>query len=351
MRKVFSLLVAFLIYPVFVFAAPPSLPSNMANAAITSGTINNATIGATTPAAVTCTTLTTTGAITAGDYAATTAQVYIKGGSGGNALLTLDRTSGATKKFSLGLSGGGLSFTDNTDGGTPFNLFGGATYEAHIGAKASSTAITSASLIAAASHSSAAGSNVAGTSLTIRAGLGTGSGVPGSLNFNTGILSPSGTTAQTSAARMTILPTGQIGVGTTVPSTKFEVTQGTAGPGIVSNSAGGTTVTGTGTTFTDTFKVGDTITINGETVAISAIASDTSMTTAAITGANSGVAYTLTGGTRFSAKGNGRIVFGNTESPVATAKCTTGSFAWDTGFIYICTSTDTWKRAALTGGY
>lgn len=31
----------------------------------------------------------------------------------------------------------------------------------------------------------------------------------------------------------------------------------------------------------------------------------------------------------------------------ATAACTTGTIVWDTGFIYICTATDTWKRAAI----
>ena len=106
----------------------------------------------------------------------------------------------------------------------------------------------------------------------------------------------------------------RLGIGTIAPTANLQVAQGTAGVGTVSNLAGGTTVTGVGTQFTNTFKVGDTITINAETVAISAIASDTSMTTAAITGANSGVAYTLTGGTRFSVLGNGNVGIG-TASP------------------------------------
>lgn len=69
----------------------------------------------------------------------------------------------------------------------------------------------------------------------------------------------------------------------------------------------GTAVVGTGTQFTNTFKVGDSITAGGQTKAISAIASDTAMTTAAFTIANSGAAYTLSGGERFKVYGNGNI--------------------------------------------
>jgi len=92
----------------------------------------------------------------------------------------------------------------------------------------------------------------------------------------------------------------------------IQVKQPTAGFGTVSNTAGGSTITGTnGTQFTDTFKVGDTITVNGETVAISVITSDTDMTTAApIVGANSAVAYTITGGSRFIVLGNGNVGIG-----------------------------------------
>ncbi len=101
-----------------------------------------------------------------------------------------------------------------------------------------------------------------------------------------------------------------LGIGTASPITSLDVynavnggvrvVENITGPGTVSNAAGGTTVTGVGTTFTKTFAVGDSIVIptaggNGVTtqqsVAISAIASDTSMTTASITNANSGVAY------------------------------------------------------------
>lgn len=90
---------------------------------------------------------------------------------------------------------------------------------------------------------------------------------------------------------------------------------GTAGPGTVSVSASGTTVAGVGTTFTLSFTVGDTITFvtgsGSETHTVSAIASATSLTTDAWTGAASAVSYTLgpSAGTKF--QQNGNVTFGN----------------------------------------
>ena len=105
-----------------------------------------------------------------------------------------------------------------------------------------------------------------------------------------------------------------VGVGTQRPTSLLHVKAEKIGQGTVSNSAAGSTVTGVNTLFTDTFKVGDTITIPSagtaatpQTVVISAIASNTSMTTAAITSANSAVSYSLAGGTLFSVAGNGKI--------------------------------------------
>jgi len=41
-------------------------------------------------------------------------------------------------------------------------------------------------------------------------------------------------------------------------------------------------------------------------------------------------------------------------TPLTTASNANGNpgeIRWDTGFLYVCTATNTWKRAALTGGY
>ncbi len=105
-----------------------------------------------------------------------------------------------------------------------------------------------------------------------------------------------------------------VGVGTQRPTSLFHVKAEKIGQGTVSNSAAGSTVTGVNTLFTDQFKVGDSITIpsagtaaSPQTVIISAIASNTSMTTAAITSANSAASYSLAGGTLFSVAGNGKM--------------------------------------------
>lgn len=39
------------------------------------------------------------------------------------------------------------------------------------------------------------------------------------------------------------------------------------------------------------------------------------------------------------------------QSPASSDACDTGEIAWDSSYIYVCTSSGAWKRAALTGGY
>jgi hypothetical protein len=39
------------------------------------------------------------------------------------------------------------------------------------------------------------------------------------------------------------------------------------------------------------------------------------------------------------------------ESPASGAACTAGQITWDASYIYVCTASGAWKRAALTGGY
>jgi hypothetical protein len=110
------------------------------------------------------------------------------------------------------------------------------------------------------------------------------------------------------------------GFGTATPTSNLDVAQATTGPGTVSTTGSSTTLIGVKTQFTNTFKVGDTLTVAGETVrTISTITSDTVLdtTVAFSTTPRSAVAYTLTSGIRFSVKGNGNVGIGTT-APVST---------------------------------
>ena len=39
------------------------------------------------------------------------------------------------------------------------------------------------------------------------------------------------------------------------------------------------------------------------------------------------------------------------ESPGSGDACDAGEITWDANYIYVCTASGAWKRAALTGGY
>ena len=69
----------------------------------------------------------------------------------------------------------------------------------------------------------ATGTNIAGASLTIQAGNGTGTGGSGAINFQTAPISTTGATANALATRVSILPNGNVGIGTTTPVAKLQV--------------------------------------------------------------------------------------------------------------------------------
>ena len=107
----------------------------------------------------------------------------------------------------------------------------------------------------------------------------------------------------------TFLGSGNVSVGGYVSTSLFNVNQPSIGPGTVTTS--GITVTGTGTQFANTFKVGDTITIKGIGYTISAIGVGVeTLTTGTLPTIATATCYTLTGGTKFSVYGNGNIAFG-----------------------------------------
>jgi len=215
--------------------------------------------------------------------------------------------------------------------------------------------------------------NENGTNIAIRAGAGGYS--PPSYIFNGGNITinpgPQGVNGSNGNILLGNQVYGNVGIQTGTPVSNFEVDQGTVGSGVVTNAAGGTTVSGTSTLFTNTFRVGDSITIGGQTVAITAIASDVSMTTTPITNLHDSVTYTLSGGRRFHVKGNGTVGVGvtvptsqldilgrqgysqfrlrtsYTPSSSSDPNGNTGDFAWDANYIYVKTATG-WKRSALT---
>lgn len=176
-------------------------------------------------------TLKTDGKLEVGNTSATSSQLYVRGGSGGTNMLTLDR---GTSAFSMALAGGGLSISDDTNSKTVANLYGsGGVNQFFVGQANSVTAQTNSALISAPTHQAAAGTDVAGQNLSIQGGLGTGAGTSGSIIFKTAAVGSSGTTAATSTNRMGIDgPTGNLNLYTASGKTAINLSDTTTTTGI-----------------------------------------------------------------------------------------------------------------------
>jgi hypothetical protein len=162
-----------------------------------------------------------------GNLSSTGTQLLVRGGTSGSSMLTLLRSGTAPAQFSFGLAGGGLSVRDDNNSAIVANLFATPTTNSfYIGQMGTvmSDATTRNSLISATTVSSSLGSNLSAGSLTIQSGLGTGTGTPGDIFFSTGNRAATGTTAQSSAVRITIkADSGFVGIGTTRPREALSV--------------------------------------------------------------------------------------------------------------------------------
>jgi len=76
-----------------------------------------------------------------------------------------------------------------------------------------------------------------------------------------------------------------------------------SGTGTITNSAGSGTVTGSGTSFLSTVRVGDTITVGGETCTVLSVVSDTLLECSDITSAHTGSVFTFASNTPLASGG------------------------------------------------
>jgi hypothetical protein len=120
---------------------------------------------------------------------------------------------------------------------------------------------------------------------------------------------------------------GAVGIGTVTPTGNLQVSQRSQGFGLITTN-GTTTIVGVGTKFTNVFKIGDTITVWGETARIIAtITDDTHLTsTIAFSTSASSLHYTIVGSDIFTVKGNGNVSIGVT-SPTASLHLRAGTTA------------------------
>lgn len=112
--------------------------------------------------------------------------------------------------------------------------------------------------------------------------------------------------------RMRLLCSGFLGIGTTTPTGPLDVEGGSSA-------------------VTDTAGVPITLVAQGGGP-----------------GNASGGDITLTAGAKTGSGTQGRVRITLSETPTsAAAACTAGQINWDSGFVYICIATDTWKRVAI----
>lgn len=169
---------------------------------------------------------------------------------------------------------------------------------------------------------------------------------------------------------LTLTGTTTIGAGATLASpTITGATLTTAG---LTSPAITTSITTPSTSFTAFAGATTLFTVGGTGASASSFFPSTLDATSSITGAirTSGglsaakaanIGTTLTVGTSLSvgttslhtgvATFTVSPVITTSETPAAAAACTAGTIAWGPDYLYVCTASGAWKRAAITGGY
>lgn len=168
------------------------------------------------------------GAATVGVAEATTPQLIVKGGAIGADLIQLQRTTGATLTYGWALTGNKMSFTNVTAGKTTlqtsYGLILGGANEVNVGPDYGLTSTSNGdSGLLKGSDSGTGAADKVGGDLYIASGRGTGAGASSKLFLQTPVVTASGVNRQALATRMTIDGSGNVGIGTTSPTTTLDV--------------------------------------------------------------------------------------------------------------------------------
>lgn len=269
------------------------------------------------------------GAAAIGTAGATSAQLVVKGGSGGNDLIQLVRTSGATLTFGWSLAAGRLSFTDVTNGVICMQVGGGAAVPTVLIGSQTSAGAGAASILGG-SVSSASTDSAAGN-FTIQAGQSTGAAAPANLLFRTTTATTTGTTAQTYSTRMTIDGIGNVGIGLS-PTAKLTLAAGTAtastaplkltsGTNLTTAEVGAIEYDGTDLFYTVTGPTRRTVanTAATQTFTNKSISGSTNtLTNVSLTTAVTGTLPVANGGTNQTTYTDGQLLIGNTSGNTLT---------------------------------
>jgi hypothetical protein len=168
--------------------------------------------------------------------------------------------------------------------------------------------------------------------------------------------------------RLFVNANGDVGVGVTNPSAQFDVSAGTnLNLSIDQIAHNNYTNVGIGTTFCRTSDDSDVMAIGvvdtdklGFFSRFGLIfgtggASYYDLTTEAVRIHNNGtllVGATSTSGDALLQVNGDKIRIATSKTPAsAGAAGTAGEVCWDANYIYVCTATNTWARAAITGGF